>query len=104
MKKTLKRRGGHARRGSAAVELALILPLFLLMTFGAIDFGRFAARAIAVDNGARAGAGYGIIHPYTPGTEAIWASGMQQAVTDEMQSMFDSRFGASNLTVSYIKT
>jgi len=105
MKKlTLKRPGRHARRGAATVELALVLPLFLLMTFGAIDFGRFAARAIAVDNGARAGAGYGIMHPYTTSTEGIWASNMKQAVTDEMQSMFDSRFGSSDLAVSYVTT
>src|SRR5262245_7927687 len=99
---TGKRPGGHARRGAAAIELAVILPLFLLLTFGAIDFGRFAARAIAVDNAARAGAGYGIVHPYTTGTQATWANAMKQAVTDEMQSMFDSRFGSSNLTVSYL--
>ena len=101
---TQKRRVCNARRAAAATEMAIILPLFMLLVLGAIDFGRFAARAIAVDNGARAGAGYGIVHPYTTATQSIWAANMNQAVTDEMQSMFDSRFGASNLAVSYVTT
>lgn len=94
----------HSRRGAAALEMGLILPMFMLLALGAVDFGRFAARAIAVDAGARAGAGYGIVHPYTTSTESIWTANMNQAVTDEMQSMFDSRFGASNLQVSYVKS
>ena len=51
------------RKGAAAVELALILPLFLLLLMGAINFGRIlmvrhqvqnavftAARAVAVND------------------------------------------------------
>jgi len=94
----------HARRGVAKLELALILPTLMLVALGAVDFGRFAARAVAVHAGARAGAGYGIVNPYTSTTQATWTANLNQAVTDEMQSMFDSRFGASSLVITAVKT
>lgn len=46
------------QRGAAAAELALFLPLLVLVLLGAIDFGRFAYAAITVSNAARAGAAY----------------------------------------------
>lgn len=47
------------RPGVAATELAIILPLLLLLVLGCVDFGRFAYAYIAVTNAARAGAGCG---------------------------------------------
>ena len=44
------------------------------------------------------------MNPYTTTTQSVWATKMKQAVVDEMQSMFDSRFGESNLTVTSLKT
>jgi Flp pilus assembly protein TadG len=93
-----------ARSGTALVELALILSALLLLVLGCVDYGRFAVRYIAITNGARAGAGYAIMHPYTTATEATWSPKVRQAVVDEMQSMFDSRFGNANLQVSYVRT
>lgn len=46
------------RRGAAAVELALVLPVLVLILLGAIDFGRFGHSAITVANAARTGAAY----------------------------------------------
>ena len=48
-----------SRRGHAAVEFALILPLLVTIIFACIDLGRFAHTYIAVTNAARAGAGFG---------------------------------------------
>lgn len=45
--------------GQALVELALTLPLFILLIVGAAEFGRLAYDAIEVANAARAGAAYG---------------------------------------------
>ena len=101
---TQRHAADEQRRGVAATELALILPLFLLLVLGAVDFGRFASRVIAVANGSRAGAGFAVMNPYTTTTQSVWATKMKQAVVDEMQSMFDSRFGDSNLTVTSLKT
>jgi Flp pilus assembly protein TadG len=46
----------HTDRGSAAVELALVLPLLLLMLFGIIDFGRMLNTQITLTEAAREGA------------------------------------------------
>lgn len=46
-------------RGSALVELALTLPLFVCIIVGAVELGRVAYFAIELTNAARAGAGFG---------------------------------------------
>src|SRR5829696_3533142 len=51
---------GRRRRGQAAVEFALILPIYLLVLGGSIEFGRaffaYAQLLQAVQDGARYGA------------------------------------------------
>jgi Flp pilus assembly protein TadG len=49
----------HDDSGTALVELALLTPLFLLLTCGAFELGRLAHYEIEVENAARAGASYG---------------------------------------------
>jgi hypothetical protein len=44
--------------GSAFVELALTLPVFVLLLIGAAEFARFAYVGIEVSNAARAGVAY----------------------------------------------
>ncbi|WP_155369199.1 TadE/TadG family type IV pilus assembly protein [Catellatospora vulcania] len=43
-------------RGAAAVEMALMLPLLLLLVFGIIDFGRMLNTQIRITEAAREGA------------------------------------------------
>ncbi len=43
-------------RGAAAVEMAIVLPLLLLLVFGIIDFGRMLNTQITVSAAAREGA------------------------------------------------
>ena len=43
-------------RGAAAVELAIVLPLLLLLVGGIIDFGRLMFAEVMVTNAAREGA------------------------------------------------
>lgn len=54
---------GRDQSGASLVEMALVSPLFLLLTFGAVDFGRAFYLAIEVAGGARAGASYGSQNP-----------------------------------------
>src|SRR5437899_4466243 len=50
---------GKAEEGSAIVELTLLVPLFLLMLLGTIDFARIFYTALSVSQAARAGVQYG---------------------------------------------
>ncbi|MFZ1288275.1 MAG: TadE/TadG family type IV pilus assembly protein [Candidatus Phosphoribacter sp.] len=48
--------GGSTERGASAVELAIVLPVLLLVLGGIIDFGRAFAAQLGVTQGATAGA------------------------------------------------
>jgi hypothetical protein len=51
---------GHSRpSGQTVVELALLLPLLLVLCIGVIEIGRYAYFDILISNAARAGAQYG---------------------------------------------
>lgn len=61
------------RRGQALVEFALVVPLFLLLLAGMIDFGLGLNASITVTNAAREGARLGTT---TPDATAISARAM----------------------------
>jgi Flp pilus assembly protein TadG len=50
-------------RGQSLVELALILPILMLILLGAIDFGRVLFSWIAVHNAAREATAYAVTNP-----------------------------------------
>jgi Flp pilus assembly protein TadG len=52
----------HARRGTAAVEAALVLPVTLLFMFGIIEYGRYVMTLQILNAAARAGARYALSH------------------------------------------
>lgn len=54
---------GRESEGSSFVELAIVLPLFLLMFVPAMDIGRALFAAIEVSSAAEAGAMYGMQNP-----------------------------------------
>ncbi len=58
MSETTERHGGR-RAGTTTVELAMLLPLLLLIALGAVDFGRVFYMSVEVANAARAGVQYG---------------------------------------------
>lgn len=61
MKKLFRRREG----GQALVEFALVLPILLLLLCGIIDCGWLYYNQITLNNAAREGARYAVIH-YDP--------------------------------------
>lgn len=48
-----------ARRGNAAVEMAIAVPILMAMVLGAIDFGRVHLEAMVVKNASAIGSFYG---------------------------------------------
>jgi Flp pilus assembly protein TadG len=71
----------HARREDAQslVELALVVPLFLLLLLGSAEFARFAWAAVLTSNAARAGAAFGAVNP----VNAANTAGIQDAATKD---------------------
>ena len=48
--------------GQSTVEFALVLPIFLLLIFGMMDFGWLFYNKIEINNASREGARYAVIH------------------------------------------
>jgi len=78
------------RRGVAAVEMAIILPLVVTIILGCVDLGRFAHAYIAVNNAARTGAGFACLHPFTSTTRSNWHRQIRQTVETELGPRFDT--------------
>jgi Flp pilus assembly protein TadG len=53
------RRHVRENNGQAFVELALVLPIFILLLIGGVEIGRLAYASIEVSNAARAGVAFG---------------------------------------------
>ncbi len=56
-------------KGAAAVEFAIVLPLFLLLVFGIMEAGWFFAQQVEVRNAAREGARLAVVDYPDPGDE-----------------------------------
>jgi hypothetical protein len=87
--------GRHARvrsRGQALVEFALVAPLFFILLLGIIEAGRFIYHYEMLNNAARAGVRYAIIHgaesgdPTGPPDDPTGAD-VRQAVSDAAISL-----------------
>jgi Flp pilus assembly protein TadG len=66
----------RGERGASLVELALMLPLFILLLAGAVDFGRAYYLAIEVAGAAHAAVAYGSQNPTD-------TAGMKTAAQDD---------------------
>jgi Flp pilus assembly protein TadG len=86
------------RRGAAAVELALTLPLLLLLAFGCVELGRAISIYTMVSCAARAGAEYGATHGYSTYTYSSWQTQVTQQVQNAVQG--NPTFNSNLLSVS----
>lgn len=53
--------GDRSERGASAVEFALVVPIFIMLVFGIISFGMVFAQELALSNGARQAARFGVV-------------------------------------------
>lgn len=84
------RRCRRKRRGAAAVEFALVAPIFFLMVFGMIEFGRIIMVQQVLTNASREGARLAVLDSQTP-----TATQVRNAVTTYLQNA-----GISGATVT----
>ena len=63
MARCFRRRRGVDERGAEAVEFALVVPMFLLLVFGVVDFGYMINHDTMVNNASREGARQGALNP-----------------------------------------
>ena len=60
--------GRRRQRGQSLIEMALAVPILLLILAAVVDLGRVIDAYISITNGVREGARYGSLHPTDPGT------------------------------------
>jgi Flp pilus assembly protein TadG len=78
----------RSRRGAAAVEAAVVLPVLLIFIAGIVDIGRLPKYADTLTNAARIGAQYGCTSTSTA------------ADTNSIKAMVKAELTNENLTVS----
>lgn len=61
-------------RGASAVEFALVMPILIMLVFGIISYGIVFAQMLALGNGAREAARYGVVENRTCGQIATAAT------------------------------
>lgn len=74
----------HRRRGVAAVELAIVLPVLVLLALAGVDLGRSGYYYVAVSNAARAGAEHGSLRKTTAYTQAAWQQKIRDVAREEV--------------------
>ena len=55
----------HREEGASALEFALVAPLLLMFLFAIVSFGVILAQTMALNNGAREGARFGVVDEKT---------------------------------------
>jgi len=77
----------HARRGLAATELVMILPLLMVVVFGCLDMARATRHYMVLCNAVRTGAEYGATQRFTPYTYSDWQARVRDVVNEELQEI-----------------
>ena len=90
-----------SERGQELAEFAILLPVFFLLIFAALDLGRLFFASISIANAAREGARYGGLHrddiTFTVGTCDAPPSNIIQATCQEGQN---SLINPANMSVN----
>jgi Flp pilus assembly protein TadG len=73
----MRRMGRSKAHGQALAEFALVAPIFFLLLFALIDFGRYVYYVQILNNAAREGARYAIVH----GSKGLPSSGPAESGT-----------------------
>jgi Flp pilus assembly protein TadG len=87
----------RGQAGAAAVEFAFIAPLLIMLVFGIISFGILFAQTLALSNGAREAARFGVVESRTCGQITAEAKDVAQSIAmDDADVSVTIRRGASD--------
>jgi Flp pilus assembly protein TadG len=89
-------------RGAAAVEMAVVLPVLLILVIGCVDIGRAMATSIAVSNAARDGADWAATHRFTQETLDSWIGQVRNEVITEMEGTHGFQAFDLDVEVSWV--
>jgi Flp pilus assembly protein TadG len=97
------------RRGVAAVEFALLLPMLLVLLVGIAEVGRYLGQAEAVEKGLRAGAMFAARQALTSGNlsgaaETTITNLVQRGTLDTSGSYLAGGWGESGATLTITTT
>jgi Flp pilus assembly protein TadG len=81
------------RRGAAVVEFAIVAPVFFILVFGMIEYGRMVMVQQILTNATREGARYAVV------LDSNDTTAVQNKVTDYLEST--SIHGSPNVTVDW---
>lgn len=87
-----------SRRGAAAVEAALVIPLLLTILLGCTDLARAISAQLVISNAARVAAEYGATHRFHPSAQADWEQRVAAAGRDEASTL--PRFAEDMLSIT----
>lgn len=74
-------------RGAEAVEFALVVPVFLLLVFGVVDFGYMINRDTMINNASREGAREGALNPSLNDIECTVRQALSPVETPVLQTV-----------------
>lgn len=63
MMQKIRKKINHSRRGQSLIEVALVLPIIIMILLGLLDFGRAFYTLVALRDAADEGASYAAIKP-----------------------------------------
>jgi Flp pilus assembly protein TadG len=84
------KRGLRSERGAVAVEFAILLPVFLLLVFGIMDFGHAFYMKQMVSNASREGARYGARYTTNAGGTHLIPTAFSPTIASWVSSQYSS--------------
>lgn len=94
--------GRQTRRGTAALEFVIVLPVLMLIVLAATDLSRALYFDNVLCNAARAGAAWGATHQATDYTRGDWESNVESHIAEEAANLPD--FDPDRLVVTVTET